>query len=196
MKLHLRRRPCGRNATVPYGTFPGGRGFTLIELMVTIAVVAILALVAYPSFSDMRRNSQLSASVNSLLAAVNTTRAEALRTQGSTRMAPLGANWASGWRIYTDTNGNNTYDAGTDSLIAEHAALPDSVTLVTASTTLSAIRFTGDGYPRQTSGAFQSGSIQMTNGKRSRRLVMSVGGRVRICDPDASSGNTAGTPAC
>ena len=56
-----------------------GAGFTLIELMVTLAIAAVLMMVAAPSFVGFQRNSEMTSVTNSLLAAANAARAEANR---------------------------------------------------------------------------------------------------------------------
>lgn len=56
-----------------------GRGFTLVELMVTIAVAAILAAVAVPSLGELIRNNRLAAGSNELVTALQLARAEAVR---------------------------------------------------------------------------------------------------------------------
>jgi type IV fimbrial biogenesis protein FimT len=54
-------------------------GFTLVELMITIAVLAITLAVAVPSFTQMTRRNALTAGANEILAAIQTARIEAVR---------------------------------------------------------------------------------------------------------------------
>jgi prepilin-type N-terminal cleavage/methylation domain-containing protein len=54
-------------------------GFTLIELLVTIAVAAILLMMAVPSFSDFRARSAVRGSVEQLVSAMNMARFEAVK---------------------------------------------------------------------------------------------------------------------
>lgn len=53
------------------------KGFTLIELMVTIAVMAIIAMMAAPSFGDMLQRQNLNKSTRELVATLNQARAKA-----------------------------------------------------------------------------------------------------------------------
>jgi type IV fimbrial biogenesis protein FimT len=55
------------------------RGFTLLELMVTIAVVAIMATIAVPSFRDLIQNNRVTTQTNELVTALNFARTEAVK---------------------------------------------------------------------------------------------------------------------
>ena len=75
-------------------------GFSLLELMVTVAVLAVVAGVAAPNFRDMMQRSQLTASSNEMLAVFQSARMEALRTNSRVDVCPStngsscgGANW-------------------------------------------------------------------------------------------------------
>lgn len=90
------------------------RGFTLIELLVTLAVMAILAAFALPSFTKSIHANAVSSASNTLLGDLNYARAEAL-TRGiyvsvcpSTDGESCSSSdaWESGWIIYTYTAGN------------------------------------------------------------------------------------------
>lgn len=81
------------------------RGFTLIELMVTLVVVAILLATGIPSFASFIRNNRATAQANEFITAANIARTEAVKrgtfvtlcasTDGGTCSAAV--NWATGW---------------------------------------------------------------------------------------------------
>jgi type IV fimbrial biogenesis protein FimT len=83
-------------------------GFTLIELMVTLAVIAVLAGVAGPQLAAFIQNSRLSSGANLIQADLQTTRREAVKRNMSVLMCPVGSvstptvcgtAWTAGWMI-------------------------------------------------------------------------------------------------
>lgn len=101
-------------------------GFTIIELMVTIAVLAVLLTVGVPAFNDMIRNNRIANQTNAVVGALNYARSEA-----ATRSIPVSicaanaqhdgcaavTTWANGWIIFTDRNGTaGVIDAGDEIL--------------------------------------------------------------------------------
>lgn len=83
--------------------------FTLIEILVTLAVLAIIFLIAVPSFRTMLMNNRLSAHVNALVNSLNYARSTALNQSMNVRACPLasanstacGGSWSTGWIIVT-----------------------------------------------------------------------------------------------
>ncbi|MFR0691631.1 GspH/FimT family pseudopilin [Enterobacterales bacterium AE_CKDN230030158-1A_HGKHYDSX7] len=83
-----------------------GGGFTLLELMVTVALAATLAALALPSFDDVTLSSKLSASANDLVAGVAVARSEAIKRNAvasmcvSTNGSSCGSGgWEQGWIV-------------------------------------------------------------------------------------------------
>ena len=85
-------------------------GFTLLELMVTVAVIAILAAIALPSFSRVIASNRVASGVNEFIAATNMARSEAIRRGtksgicASSDGATCGSDWNAGYLIYYMTN--------------------------------------------------------------------------------------------
>ena len=73
------------------------RGFTLVELMVTLAVAAILLAIAVPSFRGMLERNRVSAQSNDMLGALQATRSEAIRKNATHRFC----NTSTGWIVRT-----------------------------------------------------------------------------------------------
>src|SRR5687768_3569934 len=92
----------------------GSRGFTLLELMVTLTVAGILLGVGVPSFVDMVRSNRAAANINELSTAFAIARNEAIRRGTnitvcrSTNGTACGADWADGWIVFVDTAATDT----------------------------------------------------------------------------------------
>jgi type IV fimbrial biogenesis protein FimT len=178
-------------------------GFTLIELMVTVSLMAIMLGIAAPSFIAFQRNADLTATANTFLGTLGATRAEAMKRGASAYLVPLdsaGTDWSKGWRAFVDVNGNQVYDAGTDTLINETAALefPSSVSVTNNSSYTGFldsgaryVRFNGSGYPILKTGGFSGGALQLNNATQARAIVLNAVGRMRVCTPVTDTTCTA-----
>ena len=91
-------------------------GFTLIELMVTVAIGTVLMVVAAPNLIQFRKNAQLSDAVSNLILATGTAKSAALKTGRDAYVVrnDNAMGWSSGWFVFVDNNWNQQYDAGTD----------------------------------------------------------------------------------
>lgn len=91
-------------------SFNVNRGFTLVELMIGIALMAILLTIAVPSFRDATLGSQLSATSNNLMAGAYLARSEALKRNrvvtlcsSSDGVSCDDSDWHQGWIVLADT---------------------------------------------------------------------------------------------
>ena len=82
------------------------RGFTLIELMVTVSIAAILLAIGIPSFSKLIANNRIANQTNEFVGALSLARGEAVRrSQPVTVRSKDGEiEFATGWSIFTDSN--------------------------------------------------------------------------------------------
>lgn len=172
-------------------------GFTLIELMVTVALAAILAFVAVPNLSAFKRNGELTSATNSLVAAISTARSEALKRGTNTLVLPLsGTSFVNGWIVFVDMNLNNVFDSNTDILVKQQEPLPTYfvVTQSLTSTTPTGqpyIRYDASGYSKEIGGGFLASTYSIARNdvsgdellRQTRRIIIGPTGRVRTCNP-------------
>ena len=118
-------------------------GFTLIEMLTTVAVLAVSLALAAPALSGFVRSNRVRAAQAELVSSLMLARSEAARlgtpvgVEAKASVADGGL--ARGWRVWVDANGNNAYDAG-EPRLRDVADLGSSVVITgTPATALGAV---------------------------------------------------------
>lgn len=151
------------------------RGVTLIEVMVGIAIAAILAGLAAPSFLDALNRSRLEGAVNAFGIDLQYARSEAIRRRANTTLAIAGGG-ASYTLAYTPTSGAD--------VVLKTVAMPAGVTLSAATIVFEGLRGTTDA--QTVTGSHSSLGAQL-------RVTTNAVGRITTCSP---SSGVHGYPAC
>lgn len=175
---------------------PRHAGFTLPELLITLAVAGIVATLAAPPIANMMREAQLTATINSFAGALRAARSEAVTRRQWVRLCPADATgcasnpvgWEAGWLMFVDVNEDgNCQDADADGdlacddggeIIRRGPALTTGYLLRGNGQLDDTITFRDDGTSRGT-----PGSIFLclnTTDPAARRLIIANSGRLRL----------------
>jgi len=102
-------------------------GFSLLELMATVAVGGILLAVGLPSFVNLIKSNRLTTQTNSVLTALHLARNESINRGHNIRVLPIvaGTDWAPGWQVRLDVNSDGITDAE-DTVLRSFDAIEDA----------------------------------------------------------------------
>jgi len=109
---------CVINAGERFMSLRRSNGFTLIELMVTMAVLAVLVAVGFPNFLSVIRSNRVVAANNETLCLLSLARSEAIRNNsgggvcGSATGSSCDGDWNSGILAFADPDGSGTFETG------------------------------------------------------------------------------------
>ena len=102
-------------------------GFTLIELMVVVTVLAMLATSAAPSFSAFLASLQVKAVAYDLGSDLLLARNEALKRNATVRVSPIGSDWTGGWKVDVAASGTRIGTRGAPSDSTRFTNAPASI---------------------------------------------------------------------
>lgn len=117
------------------GKLPQSSGFTLVELLFTVGIVAVMFSLAVPGFNSLVANSQMTASVNDLIASMQLARSEAVKratpvsvcrvsnSNSATPTCASGTGWHDGWVVFVDVNADATFDGGDEVVLRRTPAM-------------------------------------------------------------------------
>lgn len=89
-------------------------GFSMVELMVVLAITGILAALAMPSFTELIEGQRARSAATDLMVALTRTRSEAIKRNANVTLSPKSGDWANGWQAPDPTTGT---------IIEDHAAI-------------------------------------------------------------------------
>lgn len=163
------------------------RGFTLIELMITLAVAAILLTLAIGGWQSVVQSNRATSRVNQLLSSVQFARSEAIKraarvsvcaTSNPTRNNPTcGGTWQQGWLVFVNDPATavNQFDPPGDILVGR--GVPSGGDLTISHSSPSVLTFDSQGFPSGTTGSTAPSSFYLCDSRR-----LSSDDHVRVID--------------
>jgi len=162
------------------------QGFTLLELVATVAVSAVLMLIAVPSFNSTLSTNCAITGANSLLTKLTLARSEAIKRSQSVSMCKSNdgavcvrggtVDWSQGFVMFEDNNNDGLLDAGEKVIAAE--STPKACGSISANKYPDYIRFNSEGVVNSNGSFF----VSANSAPNVNRTVAVYRGRVRVCN--------------
>lgn len=158
------------------------QGFTLIELMVVLALLTLLLSQGIPSLQRLMHRHQQDTARQQLMGAMALTRSEAITRGQAVTLQQKDDDWMAGWQIFIDENDDAHRDED-ELLLHTHKAMAGEVTISGNLPVSRYIRYNSLGESELYSGAFQAGTLTFCHSNPALSniaLVLSANGRIRL----------------
>ena len=165
-------------------------GYTLVELLVVMALGTILLSIAVPSMTAMLNTQRANAAGSSFLASLNLARAEAIKRNArvvlcksaSGLSCDLTGGWNQGRITFHDVNNNAALDAD-EQVIERQGAMPEGLSLTGNTQVANYVSYSASGSAKLITGAFQAGTftacLTPASSADVQQIVLSSTGRAR-----------------
>ena len=140
------------------------QGFTLVELMVAISVLAIGLTIGIPSFQSFIEKNRSNAFRDRLYASLMLARSEAAKQGTFVSVCPSSDqssctassdDWSNGWIVFVDANGDGSYSSSNDEILRVAEGINGDLSLTwTATDSTYSIRYDSQGFIRDGDGEF------------------------------------------
>ncbi len=163
-------------------------GFTLLEILIAVALIAILTALAIPSMRAFSQNDRLTTNINTMIGHLAYARSEAVKRHAQVSICIsndtvgcTGGNWEDGWIVYVDADANGTYDAATvnEDILRVNQALDGNNTLAPTAAYTTQVTYDNRGFVTATGGFLLCDDRIGDFGKT---ITISNTGRVRFQD--------------
>jgi type IV fimbrial biogenesis protein FimT len=164
-------------------------GFTLVELLTTMAVAAILLTIAMPALNGLLRSYRLTQAANELVGAANLARSEAIQRGSRVTLVPCnwqesssncatGSNWRDGWALIAGP-GEGSTDLTVTSTNLLRLFAPLAADIAMSPPVHGYLSYTRDGRALKWDGFPQNQTLTLNAGDRSHEVIINRLGRVR-----------------
>lgn len=157
------------------------KGFSLIELLIALALLALLLPLSTAALSELLRTNRQQEAAQMLASGLRNARAAAILHQRTALIHSLNDDWSQGWRIILDVSGKGWEDPENPLLIERQSG--GQVLIVGNRPVQHFVRFSAQGNPLLPSGAFQAGTLHICQADQEHsrhQVVLSRSGRVSL----------------
>ncbi|MDG4553252.1 MAG: GspH/FimT family pseudopilin [Candidatus Competibacter sp.] len=166
-------------------------GFTLVELIITVALAAIIVTIGIPSFRTAILNNSRTAQVNEFIGVLNFVRSEATkrgmrvticrRLNDTTCAIDTTSIWENGWIVFVDQNEDSVIGAG-EEILKVYGAIPNNFTLRTGGSFTQSVAYLPSGVSSSNTN-FGTDTFKLCDSRgvdQARFIAISITGRARV----------------